>query len=433
MYTNSALAFNLVVFLLSLGTSLFYYTNLIDFSSYNVMVLIISLLVLLRTSHIPLLQIILCFCTLFPFYCLSYSLFGLSISDYIVYQGENYFSLFLLVHVLFFCGVSLSTSNSGEMIYVSKFFPRFSNRIAFSLSSILILFGSLSFRGENIFKSANPYLAYVNNLSVESGLPEYLLIVAILLFVFKPQGRLFDIVLISSLVIYAFKLITLGYRVQFLMLSLLVFSLKFEFYLKRHVAILIFFLGFFIFSVLGYVKDGGVENLLIENILFDTKSGFVLSHHTGVIYSSLAIIGALEEGIISIFDRFYSILGILLNSLIPSGIVNGIVPQSNMSIYVKNFTDTAGGVYAPIVFHVSMLPYLAPVVFGFFLGYIFQYKGRHLNYGFNISTMNALYVIAIFSTFPRWVSYDVGNFLFRLPFYLLLIISFYMLVVKLLK
>lgn len=415
-----------------------YYAQFISISVCNFLVVLISTIVLFNVSRIPALQLILCFCYLFPFYTLAYTNFGFSISDYSRFQTEYLFSQFLFVHSLFFSGIAIAIKSSKSVVYLSSSIKKYRNDYVFYASLIMILTGCFLFRGVNIFTTSNPYEAYVNNLSVESGLPEYLLVIIFLSFLFKPPFKASSFVFFVVVSFYCYKLITLGYRVQFLMAFLLVFILLFEKFLKKYYALFCFFVGFIVFSSLGYLKDGGLNNFDLAHLIFDTSPGFVLSHHTGVIYSSLAILGNIELGLITLLDRLYSNLGILLNTLVPSGIVNTSIPQSNMSIYVKSLTDTAGGVYAPLVFHVSFFPYVGPLLFGFLIGRLFTFSSNYSSFSLysenkflNLSNLNGYYVTFIFATFPRWVSYDIGNFLFRLPLYMLLLILVYNILVYL--
>lgn len=406
-----------------------YHAGVADFALFNWFVIVFSIVIAFRCASIPLLQLVVFFCALFPFYCSAFSSFSLSISDYVEYQQEALFAEFLTVHSLFMIGISLAVPYANDVKYLSPNFPRFGNAVIYSFLICVIIVSALSFRGVNIFTAPNPYLAYVDNLSVESGLPEYLLVILFLAIMFLPKARLARMMLAAACMVYTYKLLVLGYRVQLLMALLVLFVSFGELKLKRHYALFAFFLGFVVFSFLGYIKDGGISELSLADVFFDTSPGFVLSHHTGVIYSSLAVLGESGKGSIPLYDQLMSALGLLLNSIVPSAIVNEHIPQANLGLYVRSLTDTAGGIYAPVVFHVTTFSYIGPLAFGFAVGWLFNSAAsvRQLHMNVRVSRRSmclALFAIMIFSTFPRWVSYDIGNFMLRLPLYLIIMTCF---------
>jgi hypothetical protein len=408
---------------------------------YNLVSVLLTLYTLYRVQNVPLLNMIGCFCVLFPIYTLPFSLYGILISDYLAYQSDSLIFQFLLVHNMFIAGLfSVAAFFHGRIIRnnihrLTDSIPQIKSDSISIFVSIAIIVGCLFFKGENIFASNNSYAAYVNNLTNENGLPEYLLIFVFLGLMIKTVRRHTWLLSRLSFVFYAYNLIVMGYRVQLLMLFLLFFSFSIESKINKRLILPLFVVGFCAFSLLGYLKDGGLdESFMIQRVFFDDSPGFVLSHHTGVIYSSLAILANVDSGWISGYDKFMNGMGLFLNSVIPSGVVNSIIPQANMAIFVKSHAQTAGGVYAPIVFY-TLFGYLGVYVFGVLVAALFFFASLK-SYSIPLSSIDvpppfrrrkyflSVAAVFVFVTFPRWVSYDVGNFLFRLPIYLLIIIAF---------
>ena len=382
-----------------------------------VFTLVFSVYVAYRLYDFPAILFMVCFSLLFPFYVLPFVFFGIRISDYSEFQESNFFFIFLMVHNFFYVGLlaGRGVKNFNGSYRLSQGLPVLHGDLPAILFSVVLFFMVLMFRGKNIFLADNPYYAYTENLEVESGLPEYSLLIVFALALFKNLGNLATIIVRVVFAWLLYSLIIRGYRVQLLMVVVLYFLLNYESFVRSSYVVILFVIGFAIFALLGIVKDGGVENLDLKMVFFDDSPGFVLSHHTGVIYSSLAIVGGIHEGNITIADRAMNSLGIFINSVVPSGLVNSFIPQANIAMYAKNFTRTAGGVYAPIAFY-SCLGWCGPILFGYFLSKLF-YGAANCAGKSKLQYFISCWAIVAAATFPRWISYDVGNFLFRLPIY----------------
>jgi len=255
-------------------------------------------------------------------------------------------------------------------------------------------------------------MAYVENLEQGSGLPEYLIFLLCMVVFFSPERARTPLVAISASIL-TYKLVFMGYRVQALMLFILIYYIFIEHRIKTWMIVALIIIAFLGMSWFGYMKDGKADMDLVE-LIFDASNGFVLSHQTGVIYSSMTVLGAIDSGHFSVSERFWSFFGTSINFVVPSRLVRDLVPEFNVALYIQTLFQTAGGVLFTVAFY-TWFGIAGPIGLGLLFGRIPAFAEK-ISRSTNASSIFwGAFLFCLFVAFPRWVSYDIGNFMVRLP------------------
>jgi hypothetical protein len=348
---------------------------------------------------------------------------GIPISESIY---EKYFSIYnlstyLLIVNLFKISFFHFITPSPTYIPLRLKVKKYNSTTLFYLIIFIITFTLVIFKinGEVVYFASEPYKSYIQNLENSSGLPEYLILSYIILWLLETKK--YQRVLLQFLFIFIIiKLFLLGFRVQMLMYVMLFYILYLDRYYKVYIVAFSVFLGYTFSFIFGTAKEIGFEKLfsidfLMNVNLISNNQEFILSHFTGVITSSLVIIEEMSFNILTS-------IGFILNTFLPPVILQKILPQAQPPVYVSEYiTRIPGGVYFPVFFYTSFW-FLGPIIFGIFISWIFNKTFNSLR----PSNFFTIYSIIIFSTLPRWFFYTQTDYLFRFLFTFLF--SFYSIV-----
>jgi len=378
--------------------------------------------IFVKVKRIPLLLVFTVSMMLMDLYFSFYLLMGIPISESIyekyfsIYNLSKYLLIVNLFKISFFHFIKPSSIYVPLRLKVKKYNSTILFYLIYTITLTLIIF---EIDGEVIYFTSNPYESYIRNLENSSGLPEYLIILYIILWLFETKKH--QRVLLQFLfIVIGIKLFLLGFRVQMLMYVMLFYILYLDKYYKVYKVAFFIFLGYVFSFIFGIAKEIGLEKLFsidfLTNLnLISHRSEFILSHFTGVITSSLVIIEEMSFNILTS-------IGFILNTFIPPVILKKILPQAQPPAYVLEYiTRIPGGIYFPVFFYTSFW-FLGPIIFGIFISWIF-------NKAFNVSRFSNLliiYSIIIFSTLPRWFFYTPTDYLSRYLFIFLFI--FYLIV-----
>jgi hypothetical protein len=346
-------------------------------------------------------------------YLIPYYFFNIYISDYFEYQGKEYINDVLLIHVLFLALLNFFIKSSIYKPISKSFIKIKSNVLFYFISSIIFLSSIFLVHGDNIFLSSNTYVTYINNLRNNSGMVEYLLILFAILYIYtnnKVQHYIFNIIFL----IIIYKMFILGFRVQLLMYIILYYLLYIDARIKSIYVLYISIIGFSLMSIIGILKDAGKINLM--KIFFNINDGFILSHHTGVIYSSSVYIGLLKDNIVDTFTVFFGGIGFLLNMIIPGRFIKEYIPEGQIHSFAKELANYGGGGLPEVIIY-YYYSFIGVIVFAYLFSRVINYS----NISKTNSNVKSLVVLIILVTFPRWLSYDPANFFFRLPLYALIL------------
>jgi len=410
------IAFNFLIYLI---------VNLTEESNFLKILFIIGFLydvfIFVKVKRITLLFVFTIFIMFMDLYFSFYLLMDIPISESIyekyfsIYNLSTYLLIVNLFKISFFHFIKPSSTYIPLRLKVKKYNSPIMFYLIYTITFALVIF---KIDGEVIYFTSEPYKSYIRNLEKMSGLPEYLIIFYIILWLFETKK--YQRVLLQFLFIFiCIKLFLLGFRVVVLMYIMLFYILYLDKYYKVYKVAFFIFLGYIFSYIYGIAKVIGFEKLFSIDFLMNVNllshnSEFILSHFTGVITSSLVII---EEFSFNILTS----IGFILNIFIPPVILQKILPQAQPTVYVSTYiTGFPGGVYFPVFFYTSFW-FLGPIIFGIFISWIF-------NKAFNTSRFSnffIIYSIIIFSTLPRWFFYTQTDYLFRFLVYFYLLISAY--------
>lgn len=354
------------------------------------------------------------------FYLTLYLIFGYRISEvyYESYYNPKNMGIFLFSILLFKASLVTFINIRGDYIPLREKIFKIRNRgfyyVVFVLIFLLSIFG---FDGEIVFLSESPYMSYISNLEKNSGIVEYMIILLIILWLLE-DSKVKKYMTKFLFVFILFKLFLLGFRVQFLMYLLLFYIFYLDGKVKTWTFVFYTLIGYIFANFFGVLKEIGIKDVStifnrIDYLFTGSSNEFILSHFTGVITSSMVIIGNLTYE-----DRFMSMIGTFINAILPNSIVNSFIPQVNIPKYVFLYKDKLpGGLFFPTEFYLKF-GMLGPIFLGYFLSLIFN---KTLSSMYNAKQFTYLYSILVFSEMPRWLFYTQVDYLFRQAFYMFFI------------
>lgn len=377
-----------------------------------------------HSRHFMPLIIILLFNALFFFYAVPHFFFDVSIVQISVADGLPYLtqvlwtiSLFVAVLMVWVDAAHVQRNRAVTFLEMVGFLmlPK-SALIFYFLLFVLLVATIFGVRGAVVLGVDGGYDAYVENLVSASGLQEYLLVLFFISGAMIKSGMQ-RFLWRCVLAFFVVKLSLVGLRIVALMgiLAGLWFSdLNLSF--KR--TVWLFFLGFLLMSVLGLLKGGGFE---VENVIFEIHGDSLVSHHSNVLWASTAILRLIDAETIDFFRRIDLLFYYMINTIVPSGLIQSVFGVPYFGSWLQQQGYSSGGGHAAIYLYVVGGP-VAVVLSASLIG--LSYKvGISSNQSLAVHFLRAWFMMLLI-TFPRWISYDIGNFLFRLPIYAALLSIF---------
>lgn len=407
---------------------LFYYDTAVcsyTYESYGLasayFALFLSVLSLVRNSNRVFLFFIFFFLTLFPFDFLVSN--GAEVPLIYVYKLKELPFVFLLFN-LFQCSCLFIKGAKVSFSYRNIEF--LNSRFVFYFFTLLMLIGTLSLKGSNIFSSSGSYTAYTTNLDSASGLNEYLLILAIfLLFFSKRKTERIIFVLVVGL--YVFKSVTYGFRVQSIMALFIIGVAVAKKDPSKVVIWCCAFLGFFIILLFGFLKEGADVSNLGLKILVDDRYGYAQSHQHGVLSSSSTVLDIYSKS--TVMQELLDVPATLLSATLPRRFIGDDVPRVYPSAYVQTFEYTPGGVMFLVQIYV-LTGWVGFALFNLIFISICNSFNRSVHVNDYKSRVNIVIVVTFFIFFVRWISYDFFNYGVRTLFILTILFSIYKVISK---
>ena len=369
----------------------------------------------------PPLTVVLLFNYLFFIYGIPHIFFNFSLNAMSHYIASKYLTQIYWMISLFLSVLILQISYIPKYHKKLTSYHELSRQLAFPKSPLLfMMLASISYyaivwgiQGVFILGKGYGYAAYIQNLQSTSGIPEYLLIVFFLgaLCAKKP---LFRAIWFGLLLFFIIKTSLIGLRVVTMMGGLL--ALWFSGIRINFKRTLIWFPVFFLlFSFIGVLKN--VTSIsweeLIPNLLYEVHGDIIVSHHTNVLWSSVSMLYLIDVGILDAYQRINVLLYFLMNMIIPSGIL-----QKSWQPFIGSWLQEQG--YSSGGGHIVAFAFLSGGIFfvifiGFFFGALLRNAVSHRSN--LLSQFFRCWFMMTIITFPRWISYDLGNSFFRLPIY----------------
>lgn len=364
---------------------------------------------------------------LFSFYATPTIFFGYDLVEMDNRIALDYLSrcfcllLFFIATVNFFIKPHMYRNfRSGSFFEVLENFKPLQNMVVFIVLKITVILALIFLIDGVLLIGHNAtYQNYINNLKSSSGAPEYTLVILLLLR-FSSNTKIRKIIFWIILCCFVAKTSLLGFRIVGATGILMAISVTNSRFMRKH-AFLVLIGGFLITAYLGLAKSGITLSIDTVMLLFiEVHDGKLVSHHGNVLWASAETLQAIEIGVINSEMRLSSLLFHLLNTLIPSGLLRSFnLPSLGVLLQQKQITS-GGGLW--LVFAFVDFGLFGVIIVTFWPIYLFKHLLRcrlTSNSHRIISTLGVMVIILSL----RWVSYDFGNFLFRLPLYTAILMS----------
>jgi hypothetical protein len=188
------------------------------------------------------------------------------------------------------------------------------------------------------------------------------------------------------------------------MLCLLIYLINFEYRVSNFKIFILIIVFIFVLNLVSLVRSNPLQFLqngfdleLFYDFLFNgNKNKIIISTEGDLAHSSARILGMIENNIISTTDRLKSLFYNIISIFTPGIELSEL---SNMSSYKKDVYGTGGGVLFPVSFYI-WLSYPGVILSGFIVS-----KMIKLFIETN-SNRSIIYLLLVFSAFPRWFSYS---------------------------
>lgn len=384
--------------------------------------LLISIVNLYRFRKAFFIFIVIFFSFLFPF---DFVLSFFSNVPLLPYYRLEYLGLVFLLLSLFQLMLLGIKVPKYQVSFESLSFIKTNSYVIFLLLAVLLM-SILFLKGSNIFESGvvNSYKAYQENLSRMSGYNEYIIIFSLFVHFFK-KTKLQKTIFILLLAFLAVKLISFGFRVQSVMVLILIMINLFQKGLDSKFSIMFVLFGFLIVLLFGFVKEGQSMEEFSLSLLVDDRYGYIQSHQHGVLSSSSVILEVYGTRTY-IVEKLLDLGGSILAGLIPRAIIGDSFPNAYPSAFVQTTQYTPGGGFFLVQVY-SLVGWVGVLLTLSYMRYMLnaflnRKRQEHIK-----EILNLVFVTVFIVFFPRWMSYDFFNFMMRTYVTLLLLIcAFYL-------
>lgn len=371
-------------------------------------------------KSIILYQIIFVLCFLSILYLIIYSIKFRDSSFFIIfgfialYSYPYYMAIFRNVYVSYLHRVNnYYTLTKTFLLYILFILPFIlfldpKNKITFDIKRrnndflficflfVFFICWKYGLRGESIIESGG----YGKGESSKSSIYEYALIIIFFLYLYIGQSKIKLAVFFLCCILYIFKDILYGGRIESLMLLLMLFFLFFQKKIRFSRLITLGVILLYIFklyenirgNIVGIVTDGDYIKYL--NPFRTNEIEFLTSNEGDVFWAGERMLYLKQDGFFTPLVRFKAACSFILSIFVPYRILG---PLSNLTQYKTNVYVTVGGGLASSYFYIMF------TIFGvFFIGYIlakifsnFQRSKRYTK----------VYILFVFITLPRWYAY----------------------------
>jgi hypothetical protein len=139
--------------------------------------------------------------------------------------------------------------------------------------------------------------------------------------------------------------------------------------------------------------------------------GGLLTNQGETFYTSNVIVSAIIDGAVGPKERLVSLFAGLLHTVFPPRIAFTI--ESRPQLYTGKLLpgrDEGGGCLASAFFY-FWLDYLGVLLAALYIAWV---TGRAIKHP---APLLSIYIVGVYSYYPRWLVYDAVSFLFRVPLY----------------
>ncbi|PRY53665.1 hypothetical protein B0I27_103135 [Arcticibacter pallidicorallinus] len=349
---------------------------------------------------------------------------GAQLSPYTEFQNAYYYgvgasvNLVVLVSFILFVNVMINSGAIKRGVFTSLK-SKLSSNTLYLINTIVcaLIICFLTTRGSNLFFAiGNLYELYRDNLDAIGGIGVYFSIFFFAMFVFKPEKTSS---LPVHLIFFSFLLYALSRGTRMLIVPplLMYFFYFFENRFSWKWIICFAALGMFVLTAIDRFKNGlGIfeDNTAGSNILINNQAE--------ILYGANGTIFLIQNEVVPVLARLKLSFGLFFTSFIPPGLFDESWKYPHFT-GIYNVSAGGGGLASIGIY--AMLSWAGPALLGAYLALIG-------NYLYSSSRKSLYYcvwfTISLFMV-TRWYTYDL-NVLFRLPFYSIVVIVFYVLILK---
>lgn len=361
------------------------------------------------------------FCLFYTLSLVPYYFYGLDVSPWKDFNQKDYYDSVLRIHGCFLVTPLLFNPKKYKDFKNALKVCRNPNAIGFIIfcviSFLVIILGQ---SGSTIFESGG----YATGESSKSTLYEYFILFYLATYYYSDKKPYQKVLLVSLVLIYVYKSLLYGGRIEVVQLLLLCFYIFIIDY-KIKIKPIRIIIGCMTFYYINMVFSGVRSNplpLLEGNYAYylnpfkaysNTDASYISSNEGDVIQSSVRLIGLIENGLLDIGTRVKALAGFLLSIILPSSM---LPEEASLITYKKEIYNSGGGGLAAVYFY-AFLSWLGPFMISAYLFFVFRLTFIYRSNYFK------LYCLMVFSTFPRWFAYN-PIILFKLSLWIVPIIFF---------
>lgn len=326
---------------------------------------------------------------------------GYDVSMWQSFNNSYYLSKAILIFSFFLYSILIFTKKNKDYVAIAKRLNvRPSTKIFYSSILIAFLLVQFGLSGETLLSG----LDYGVIEYQRSALFEYSIFFFLISYTYSNKKKIQLYILFSFISVLILKDFIFGGRITSLMLCLLIYLINFEYRVSNFKIFILIIVFIFVLNLVSLVRSNPLQFLqngfdleLFYDFLFNgNKNKIIISTEGDLAHSSARIIGMIENNIISTTDRLKSLFYNIISIFTPGIELSEL---SNMSSYKKDVYGTGGGVLFPVSFYI-WLSYPGVILSGFIVS-----KMIKLFIETN-SNRSIIYLLLVFSVFPRWFSYS---------------------------
>ena len=369
------------------------------------------------------------------FYSVSlipYYFFKIDVSSWRDFNEQIFYDKVVIIYSIFLITPLFFIKKSIPVFKDILTIPKNTNIIGFFTSCIvcviILVWGQT---GSNIIESGG--YGYSINESSKSTFYEYFIIFFLLSYYYSSRKRIEIIVLCVLGSLYVFKSLLFGGRIEVIelvLLSYFILVIDYKWIIKPIKIIIGCLLFYYLNQIFSSIRSNPVPLLQGSYTFyldpfesyFDSSNLYVSSNEGDVFQSSVRLIGLIENGLLDSVTRMKAFMGFCFSIFVPT---SWLPEEASLITYKKDIYNSGGGGLIAVYFFV-FLSWFGPFFISAYLFWIYRLTAFYNNLYLKF------YTLMIFSTFPRWFSYN-PIILFKLCLWIIPILFVFNLVLNFLK
>lgn len=388
-------SFSKIILIIIVSTFLFIVNNNAFFNGFiSIINILLFIIIFNRVYNSKLLLLFFIFVLTYNIPVFLHFSFGQKISFYELNTMGKYYENVLEMLFIFNLTVIAFLKKIKSNDIVNKLLFK-DNKLLYIFNIIfMILIYLFAKTGDNMFISGGYGLVNAS-LIADLAIWEYFSLFFLLSIVYSSKNRFQIFLSVSIGVLYILKDISLGGRIASLQVIILIFILFFESKMNYKQFFIVLVSSFFIISFFGFTRSN-VLNLFNFNKIGELDVLNLLANQSEVTYSSSILQGLAIDEYVDLTVRIKSLIGNIISVFLPSRFI--FEEADIIWIASETFGGAGGGGMIISYFYLWLGPIgviLIATIVTFFSNKLYKTKNNYF----------LLYLIMVFSTFPRWFAY----------------------------